>query len=107
MKNIIILFTLIFSFTRSSGQCAIYIGDNGVWGAGYRADNDPAYTMDELKKIGMDGCKSRGGVNCRLMYSSSEGGWWGVILGTRRDGRTLYEAVYGQSSETNARTNLF
>jgi hypothetical protein len=108
MRNILVLIVLIFSVTRSQGQCAIYTADNATWGAGYRADDDPVYTMDELKKIGMDGCKTRGGVNCKLLYSSNEGGWWGLIFGPRSsDGRTIYEAVYGQSSESTARTNLY
>ena len=106
MKQLIVLLVLVFSATLASVQCAIYTSDNAAWGAGYRADDDPPYTMEELRKIGLDICKNKGGVNCKLLYSSDEGGWWGLLMGTRADGRTLYEAVYGQSTETGARTNL-
>lgn len=105
MKNIIALLVLVFSATAASAQCAIYVSDNGPWWAEYRADAEPARAVDDMKKVALAKCSEKG-TNCHLLYASNEGGWWGLITGYRNDGRIMWEAVYGQSSESGARENL-
>lgn len=106
MKHVLVLLILVFATSSAWGQCAIYVSDNGPWGAEYIGDTDPKASMDEVKKLALQRCNGNGGTNCHLLYSSYESGWYGLLRGYRADGRILYEVVYGQSSESNARQNL-
>jgi hypothetical protein len=98
MKKVLLIL-LVISAHRSYNQCAIYWGENKVAGMAYRAEGERPYTMEELKKMGLDECNRRGGANCKLFTTGNEGGWWGILIGAKADGNYTIESIRGQTSE--------
>lgn len=63
--------------------------------------------MEELKQMALDECKRRGGSNCKLLTIGYEGGWWGILIGQKADGKYTIESLRNQPSELIVREKLF
>ncbi len=82
MKNLVFIALLVIGTIQNSyGQCAIvYSSSDDVLAYAYRGKDDDPITKEECEAKANVDCKSRGGSNCKTIYTGDKlvGLWYPI-----------------------------
>lgn len=104
MKFILTFLGAFFLYTNNSNaQCAIAVCDyTGMWAGSYYGGEPPFLNMAETKAEALQYCRSYGGTNCKIFYTTECRDCWVAFI-ISNDGYTLnYLSAWSTISKSDA-----
>ena len=101
MKSLLFTALLIIgTIQNSNGQCAIvYSSSDDVLAYAYCGKDDDPITKEECEGKANVECRSRGGSNCKTIYTGDKEGWCGVVIGYNEKFIRFWVAIDGMTGE--------